>query len=86
MRCNCDFNGEAKVAIHLLSLSRCLFLFLHPDVSSLIELAVRDQVKRKKKKIITGLVHGKLAAFLEKWFDLKSSPAARNDPRTPAFL
>ncbi len=25
VRCNCDFNGEAKVAIHLLSLSCCLF-------------------------------------------------------------
>lgn len=46
IRRNCDFNGEAKVAIHLLSLSCCLIS--HPHISSLIELAVRNQVKGKE--------------------------------------
>lgn len=70
IRSNCDFNGEAKVAIHLPSLSCCLFL--HPHISSLIELAVRNQVKGKG---ITRTGFGKLGAVSGRRFDLKSSLA-----------
>ena len=73
IRSNCDFNGEAKVAIHLPSLSCCLFL--HPHISSLIELAVRNQVKGKSQTNRKGLA--KLGAVSGKAFDLKSSPALR---------
>lgn len=62
---NCNLNSEAKVAIHLLSLSCWVSFFFTPTHIQLIELAVRNEAKGKR---ITCMVSGKAWSSLRKAF------------------